>query len=199
MRATEIETFDRASVIVPNSEFITGTVQNWTHRNALGRVVVKIGASYNADPNHVREVLIRVAKECDLLLKYPAPAAIFEDFGASSLDFSLRCYISDVTKSLSTRSMLRLAIFDAFKAEGIEIPFPQHDIHLRDLDGLKAMVARAAEQKMREAATAGSHGKEESGSDAKSKSTIVDVQKNALRDGPENLSTGDSATDSGGE
>ncbi|MCB1509513.1 MAG: mechanosensitive ion channel family protein, partial [Hyphomicrobiaceae bacterium] len=130
VRATEIETFDRASVIVPNSELITGTVQNWTHRNAMGRLVIKVGASYNADPQHVIKVLLEVAQNSDMLLKYPEPFVVFEDFGASSIDFSLRCFIADVTQSLRTSSALRMAIFAAFKKEGIEIPFPQQDIHL---------------------------------------------------------------------
>jgi small-conductance mechanosensitive channel len=152
VRATEIETFDRASVIVPNSELITGTVQNWTHRNAMGRLVVNVGASYNADPEHVTAVLKRVAEECDELLKYPEPWVAFEDFGSSSLDFSLRCYIADVKKTLIVKTSLRMAIFAAFKKEGIEIPFPQQDVHLRDLDFVRSALQRVAEQRLKEAA-----------------------------------------------
>jgi potassium-dependent mechanosensitive channel len=151
VRATEIETFDRASLIIPNSELITGTVQNWTHRNAMGRVVVNIGASYSADPEHVMAVLMRVAQECDLLLRYPEPFVAFEEFGASSLDFSVRAFVSDVTKSMSTRTALRVAIYKAFKEEGIEIPFPQQDVHLRDLDGIRSALKRVAEERLKAA------------------------------------------------
>ena len=153
VRATEIETFDRASVIIPNADFMTGAVQNWTHRNAMGRVIVRVGASYGADPHHVMDVLSRVAAECDGLLKYPSTSVHFEDFGASSLDFSLRGYINDVSKTLSTRTALRLAIAEAFQKEGIEIPFPQQDVHLRDLDGVRQYISQAVANRQGETIT----------------------------------------------
>ena len=158
VRATEIETFDRASVIVPNSEFMTAAVQNWTHRNAMGRVVVRIGASYNAEPQRVMDVLKSVADDCELLLKYPAPSVVFEDFGASSLDFSVRGFIADVNSLLTVQTRLRLDIASAFKKEGIEIPFPQQDIHLRDLDQLRDALARAGAKRKVVDAEPGSNG-----------------------------------------
>lgn len=151
VRATEIETFDRASVIVPNSELITGTVQNWTHRNAMGRIVIKVGASYSADPEHVIRILTEIAQSSEHILKFPEPFAVFEDFGASSLDFSLRCYIADVKRTLIAQTALRTAIHQQFRKEGIEIPFPQQDVHLRDLDIVRTLIQRAAEQRMRDA------------------------------------------------
>ena len=154
VRATEIETFDRASVIVPNSSLISGSVQNWTHRNALGRLVVSVGVSYNADPNQVREVLIEVAKSTDGILSFPEPSVSFDDFGASSLDFTLRCFISDVNYSLSAKTALRLAIFERFKELDIEIPFPQQDIHLRDLDSVRGFLNKMAEQRAAQEAAA---------------------------------------------
>lgn len=152
VRATEIETFDRASVIIPNSDFMTSAVQNWTHRNAMGRVVVDIGASYNADPNEVMEVLRQVANECDALLKYPAPSVQFEAFGASSLDFSIRGFIADVNSMMSAKTALRLGIAKAFAERNLEIPFPQQDLHLRDLDGVRAMVGKAMAERAANAA-----------------------------------------------
>lgn len=151
VRATEIETFDRASVIIPNSDFMTSAVQNWTHRNAMGRVVVNIGVSYDSDPNQIIEILEQVAAECDALLKYPAPSVVFEDFGASSLDFSIRGFIADVNSMLSAKTALRLGIAKALRENGIEIPFPQQDVHLRDLDGVREMVGRALAQRAEEA------------------------------------------------
>ncbi|MEM7747845.1 MAG: DUF3772 domain-containing protein [Pseudomonadota bacterium] len=154
VRSTEIETFDRASVIVPNSSLISGSVQNWTHRNALGRLVVKIGVSYNADPHQVREVLIEVAKSTEGVLNFPEPSVSFDDFGASSLDFTLRCFIADVNYSLSAKTQLRLAIFERFKELNIEIPFPQQDIHLRDLDAVRGFLSKMAEQRAAQEAAA---------------------------------------------
>ena len=124
VRATEIETFDRSSIIVPNSEFITGAITNWTHRNALGRGIIKIGVSYKADPEQVKEILLNVASQSKLVLTHPAPLVVFEDFGTSSLDFSLRVYLADVTKRLSALTELRMEIFRAIKEAGIEIPYP---------------------------------------------------------------------------
>jgi potassium-dependent mechanosensitive channel len=153
VRATEIETFDRASVIIPNSDFMTSAVQNWTHRNAMGRVVVNIGASYSSDPDHVIEVLKNVASECDALIKYPAPSVHFEEFGASSLDFSIRGHVADVNTMLSAKTALRLGIAKAFKEANLEIPFPQQDVHLRDLDGVREMVGNALAQRAMQAGT----------------------------------------------
>ncbi len=152
VRATEIETFDRASVIIPNSELISGVVQNWTHRNAMGRVIVNVGVAYDSDPDQVTELLRQIAKDSDLVLGFPEPFVAFEEFGASSLDFSLRCYVPDVNTSLSTKSALRTEILKRFREHGIEIPFPQHDVHMRDLDGVRGYIARAIAERDRERA-----------------------------------------------
>jgi potassium efflux system protein len=150
VRSTEIETFDRASLILPNSELITGTVQNWTHRNSMGRVVVPVGVSYDCDPEHVVDVLKAAVARCESLLKFPQPFISFDNFGDSSLDFTVRAYIRDVNNSLSAKTEIRTAIAKAFQAEGIEIPFPQRDIHLRDLDGVRQMMAKAGEKRKAE-------------------------------------------------
>ena len=133
VRATKIETFDRATVIVPNSELIASKVMNWMHSGSMGRVIVPVGVSYDSDPELVRETLLKVADECDYIASYPEPAVFFLDFGASSLDFDLRAYVQDVTTSLSAKSALRYAIFKAFDEAGIEFPFPQQDVHVRSI------------------------------------------------------------------
>lgn len=154
VRSTEIETFDRSSVIVPNSELITSSVKNRTHRNALGRVDVAVGVAYNSDPEAVKALLEKVALESQMVLKFPAPVVSFDNFAASSLDFTVRAYVSDVNKSVATATDLRLRIFKALQQAGIEIPFPQTDVHLRDLDLVKAVVGRIAEERARKAAEA---------------------------------------------
>ena len=149
VRSTEIETSDRASLIVPNSDLITSTVTNWTHRNALGRVVIKVGVPYDSDPDHVRAVLQKVAQECQLIMQHPAPTVAFDDFGAESLQFSLRAVIPDVSRSGAVQTDLRTRILKAFRTEGIDMsPNPAHDIYLRDLDGVKAVLARIMEERM---------------------------------------------------
>ncbi|MCQ8185486.1 mechanosensitive ion channel domain-containing protein [Parvularcula maris] len=148
VRSTEIETFDRSSVIVPNSELIAQAVTNWTHKDKMGRVIVRVGAAYDSDAEKVMRILQQVARENRDILNYPAPAVVFEDFGASSLDFSLRCYIRDVGNSLRVRTELRVAIHKAFREQGIEIPFPQQDVYVRELasqSGVKEGVEEPSE------------------------------------------------------
>ncbi len=131
VRSTEIETFDRSSIIVPNSELISSTVTNWTHRNKIGRVKIPVGVAYGSDPEKVREILLRCAREQPHVVRYPEPFVTWQDFGASSLDFDLRVYLDDIGKGLTVRTELRLAIYKAFAEEGIEIPFPQRDVHVK--------------------------------------------------------------------
>ncbi|HPE30525.1 MAG TPA: mechanosensitive ion channel [Parvularculaceae bacterium] len=130
-RSTEIETFDRSTIIVPNSELIASTVTNWTHRSRLGRIRVSIGVSYNSDPVKVREILLKCAKDHPLIVGYPEPFIVWHDFGSSSLDFDLRAYLRDIGDGLTVKTELRYAIFKAFKEAGIEIPFPQQDVHIK--------------------------------------------------------------------
>lgn len=131
VRATEIETFDRASVIVPNSELITGVVKNWTHANTMGRIVVRVGVGYDSDPERVREILTAIATEHPQVLKTPPPRAFLVAFGDSALDFELRCVVSDVENGMAVKSDLHFALLARFRAAGIEIPYPQTDVRLK--------------------------------------------------------------------
>ncbi|HKZ96177.1 MAG TPA: hypothetical protein VJ045_04275 [Hyphomicrobiaceae bacterium] len=123
---------------------LTYVIRRWY----LARIItINVGVSYRSDPEHVRDVLLRVAEECPLILRQPAPMVVFEDFASSSLDFSLRVAAGDITKRLLVATDLRMRIFKAFRAAGIELPFPQHDVHLRDLDAVRAVIARIAAEK----------------------------------------------------
>jgi small-conductance mechanosensitive channel len=151
VRSTEIETFDKASVIVPNSDLITSSVTNWTHRNALGTVSVKARASYQADPERVRDILLKVGSECPLIMQHPTPSVVFDNFGPDGLEFSLNAVIADVGKGDAVKSDLRFRILKAFREAGIEMPYAQHDIHLRDLDAVRSVLTRLAEERARQA------------------------------------------------
>ena len=131
VRATEIETFQRQTVILPNSELINAAVGNWTHKNKLGRIEIQIGVAYGSDVRRVHEILLEIARSHPLVLKNPEPFVLFANFGASSLDFEVRVYLADVLTGVLVQNDIRFAIVEAFGREGIEIPFPQHDIHLR--------------------------------------------------------------------
>lgn len=135
IRSTQIQTFDQADVIVPNSELISGQVTNWMLESARGRLIVPIGVAYGTDPGRVRDILLNIAQEHPRVLKdvpgVPNPRVMFRNFGASSLDFELRCFIREIDYRIIVHSDINYAIDKAFREAGIEIPFPQQDIHLR--------------------------------------------------------------------
>ena len=141
VRATEIETFDRSTVIIPNSTLITGTVKNWTHSDKMGRLSIPVGVTYACDPEQVQTLLLECAADHTMVLRAPEPYVYFKDFGPSSLDFELRCYIIDVDNLLTVSSDLRYAIFKKLKEAGIEIPFPQRDVNFKDMDRLEQALA----------------------------------------------------------
>lgn len=131
VRSTEIETWDRSSIIIPNSEMISAPVTNWTHKNKIGRITVPVGVSYGSDPEQVKEILLKCANDHPNVVRYPEPFVVWQDFGASSLDFEIRAYLSDISNGLGVRTQLRFAIFKALKDAGVEIPFPQRDVHVK--------------------------------------------------------------------
>lgn len=129
VRATEIETFQRQTVILPNSELINAAVGNWTHKNSLGRVEIAVGVAYGSDVQRVYEILLEIARNHPLVLKNPEPFVLFTNFGESSLDFEVRVYLADILMQLDVMNDIRFAVVEAFEKEGIQIPFPQRDIH----------------------------------------------------------------------
>jgi small-conductance mechanosensitive channel len=137
VRATEIETFDRASLIIPNSELITGRVLNWTHRNSLGRVILKVGVGYTSDPEKVIALLLSCAEAHAQVLRTPEPRATFDNFGESALEFSLRVYLADISQALTVQSQLRVAMLKVLRENDVEIPFNQVDVNMRDMAGIR--------------------------------------------------------------
>ncbi|MDH5571433.1 MAG: mechanosensitive ion channel, partial [Gammaproteobacteria bacterium] len=129
IRSTQIQTFDKADVIVPNSELITAKVKNWMLRDPYGRISVPIGVGYNSDVDKVHQILLDIANKHPMVLKdHPllsSPKVLFRTFGDSSLNFELRCFISDIDQRLNVISEFNFAIIKAFRRAGIEIPFPQ--------------------------------------------------------------------------
>jgi potassium efflux system protein len=130
VRATEIETFERASVIIPNSELITGVVKNWTHANTMGRIIIKVGVDYASDPEQVRDLLLECAREHPQVVDSPPPRALLLNFGDSALEFELRCVVADFDRSLIVKSDLYFAILKRLRAAGIRIPAPQREVRL---------------------------------------------------------------------
>lgn len=134
IRSSTVRTWEGAEVIVPNGNLVASEVTNWTLSDRQRRMEVLVGVAYGTNPHKVIELLLETARADERLLKTPEPFAIFNGFGASSLDFSLRAWTDDFDNYLSIKSQLTLAVHDAIKAAGIEIPFPQTDLHLRTVD-----------------------------------------------------------------
>ena len=129
-RATEVETWQRASIIIPNAEILSTAVMNWTLNDRTGRIEIPIGVAYGSDTEKVRDVLLACARAHPRLLADPPPTVLFRAFGDSSLNFELRCFTSDVTERGATISDILFAIDRRFREEKIEIPFPQRVVHL---------------------------------------------------------------------
>lgn len=149
VRSTEIETFPRASVIIPNSELISSPVMNWTHRNRLGRVDVAVSLSYAADLEKARDVLLDCLKSHPDILSMPAPQVIFRDFASGTLLFALRGHIADVEKRHMIESDLRFAIHKCLKESGVGMPYGAPAmLHLADIERLEKALGglRSSEQ-----------------------------------------------------
>jgi potassium efflux system protein len=129
IRATTITNWDRKEYIVPNKEFITGRLMNWTLSNPINRVVIVVGIAYGSDTKKARDLLLRVAHEHPVVLEDPAPIAAFDGFGDNSLNFVLRCFLPNFDNWVNNKTELYMAIDKAFREAGIVIAFPQRDIH----------------------------------------------------------------------
>jgi small-conductance mechanosensitive channel len=130
VRATEVTTFDRASVFIPNSSLISGTVMNRTHADKIGRVVLPIGIDYDGDVTKARALLLSIAEDQFGVLDNPAPAVFMTGFGDSALNLELVAFVHDVDKVKSVASELLFTIHDAFRQHDIQIPYPQRDLKL---------------------------------------------------------------------
>lgn len=131
IRATEIETWKKASVIIPNADLLSNTVKNLTHDDKWGRLEIEVGVSYGTDLDRVKTVLLEIARDNKRVMKKPEPYVIFRDFGDSYLAMELRCYTADIMNGLGISSDLRFEIYKRFADEGIEIPFPQKVVYLK--------------------------------------------------------------------
>ena len=132
VRSSSITTFDGAEVIVPNNNLISNDLINWTLSNNTKRIEILVGTSYDSDPNRILEILREIADNYQFTLKNPAPRALFSNFGDSSLNFRLLIWVH-YELGLQATSDISINIYNRFKAEGIEIPFPQRDINVRNL------------------------------------------------------------------
>ncbi|AHM58613.1 small-conductance mechanosensitive channel [Flammeovirgaceae bacterium 311] len=131
-RATTVITNDNISIIIPNSEFVSNRVINWSHNDRMVRFRIPVGVAYKEDPEKIRSLLLEVAAKNENVLKSPAADVLFTEFGDSSLNFELWVWtIKHINRPTVLKSQLYYAIFKKFKEHNIEIPFPQTDLHLK--------------------------------------------------------------------
>ncbi|MEO9337968.1 mechanosensitive ion channel family protein [Mesorhizobium sp. SB112] len=122
VRATEIETFQRQTVILPNSEFINSAVGNWTHRNKIGRVDIKVNIAYDSDIKQAHALLLEIARSHPLVLKNPEPFVLFANFGTAAVEFEVRVFLADINNGGTVQNDIRFAILEAFDEADIDIP-----------------------------------------------------------------------------
>ncbi len=132
MRAITITNYDRQDLVVPNKTIITGNILNWTLSASLNRIMIPVGVAYGSDTNKARQILVEVASDHPRVLEDPAPTASFDQFADSTLNLMLRAYLPDLENRISTITDLHTEIDKRFAAAGIEIAFPQQDIHIRN-------------------------------------------------------------------
>lgn len=132
-RSTTINTNDNITIVVPNSKFVSDAVINWSYNDTNVRFNIPVGVSYKEDPEVVKQILIDVAKAHPGVLINPPPDVLFDEYGDSSLNFLLRIYTNEFSrKPRVLKSDLYYAIFKKFKEKGIEIPFPQRDVYIKE-------------------------------------------------------------------
>ena len=147
IRTTTVTNWDRKELIVPNKELITGRLLNWTLSDPVNRIVVTVGVAYKTDTRKVHDLVMQIATEHSNVLEDPEPQVTFESFGDSALNFVLRCYIASMETRLSTVHDIHEAIHDRFNQEGIEIAFPQRDLHIRTVEQKIPQAITAPEKK----------------------------------------------------
>jgi potassium-dependent mechanosensitive channel len=134
LRSTVLVTFDQSEMIVPNADLVSEKVTNWTLSNPNARIILPVGVAYGSPVGRVLEILVASAGAMDDVLMEPPPEALFVGFGDSSLDFELRVWVSNIRRRLHVRSGVLMEVERRLTEEGIEIPFPQRDLHIRSVD-----------------------------------------------------------------
>ncbi len=145
MRATTISDWDRKELVIPNKNFITGDVINWTLSDPVLRVTIPVGVSYSSDVDKVTRLLLEIAEADSIVLADPKPRSLFLGFGDSTLNFELRVFIPHIDYYVAVRHEMHMAILKRFREAGIEIAFPQRDLHLRSIGDLAKLVEKRAD------------------------------------------------------
>jgi potassium efflux system protein len=143
IRATTITDWDRKELVIPNKEFVTGQVINWSLSDTTLRIILPVGIAYGSNVELAEELLYKVAREHKRVLTEPEPRVLFMGFGDSSLNFELRVFIPSIDYFLQARHELNKAIDRAFREADVEIAFPQRDIHVRSIRDALPLIGNA--------------------------------------------------------
>jgi small-conductance mechanosensitive channel len=142
IRAVSVTTRDKKEYLIPNENLMTSQVENWSYSSRDVRVQVPVGIAYTADLHRAEELMLEAARTCRRVLATPPPSVWLDAFGESSVNFVIQCWIADPEEGIGNiRSEVLKALWWLFKDNGIEIPFAQRDLNLRDSEGLRALLA----------------------------------------------------------
>ncbi len=147
IRATTIRNWDRKELLVPNKEFVTQRLLNWTLSDQTTRILFPIGLAYGTDAHSAMALITEVAKENENVLEDPSPFVTFESFGDNAITLYLRAYVGSIDYRLVTVSALHASIYEALNEQGIVISFPQRDLHIDTLSPLEIKLVQSADAK----------------------------------------------------
>ncbi|WP_422785445.1 mechanosensitive ion channel family protein [Qipengyuania profundimaris] len=148
VRAVSVTTRDQREYLIPNENLMINQVENWSYSSKNVRMQVAVGVSYEADMDLAEKLMLEAASQCDRVLKAPPPTVWMSEYGDNSVNFVIHCWIDDPEEGVgNVRSAVLKKLWWLFKENGVEIPFPQRDIHLRSSDQLDRIFAQFADQK----------------------------------------------------
>ena len=148
VRAVSVTTRDQREYLIPNENLMINQVENWSYSSKNVRMQVAVGVSYEADMDLAEKLMLEAASQCDRVLNAPPPTVWMSEYGDNSVNFTIHCWIDDPEEGVgNVRSAVLKKLWWLFKENGVEIPFPQRDIHLRNSDQLDRIFAQFADQK----------------------------------------------------
>lgn len=147
IRAVSVTTRDNREYLIPNEILMTSQVENWSYSSREVSITVPVGVAYGTDIDHAEHLLLEAAKAAPRVLSVPAPSVLLSAFGANAIEMNVYCWIADPEEGVANvRSQVLKAAWHLFRENGVEIPFPQSDVHLRDSEGLRRIADALAQR-----------------------------------------------------